>query len=315
MMKMMIETPFGWYELLSFWKRRWFRTLPNYFLVLSLNLLILYLISGQLLESISWYVVFMQNFFIAHPDFFTEAWSLSIEEYAYIFLPFLLVLGVHFNKRADRKYLFFVITVVTIILLFFVKLEYFKNIKVESYKYWSHTFRKVVIYRLDSIYFGFILVYLMDTFSDFFYRNKRLLLIIGLGIFAIAHLAMFVMDVLPQTHLWFYSFFYLPLVLASLAFLFPYFVVLNAGNKFKQVILFISTRSYALYLVNYSLILLNMQLFINIAEQSLFMKLVLVGVFLSLSVIMSNIIFIYFEQPILNYRDRKLPRAIESYKN
>lgn len=307
-LKIMNETKFGWRQLLNFWKRRWYRTLPNYFLILVVNIIILFFTLGELPNFVPLYFVFLQNFFSAHPDFFTEAWSLSIEEHAYILLPFLFFVGVYFNLRANKNHLFLVITIMAIVLLFFYKLEYFVNIKVYSYKDWSLTFRKVVVYRLDSIYLGFVLVYLMSAYPKFFHNNKKFLLLIGLGIFTFLHITMFAMDVLPQTHFWFYTFFYLPFVIISLALLFPYFLTLNASNRIKKIILFISTRSYAIYLVNYSLILLTLQLLIDIPQLPIFIKTLLVIGFLLLSILLSNLIYLYFEKPILKYRDRRYPR-------
>ena len=77
-------------ELLRFWKRRWFRTLPNYFVVLLLNIILVLLLDKTIVENIWLYIPFFQNLTTPHPDFFTEAWSLSIEEYAYLILPLII---------------------------------------------------------------------------------------------------------------------------------------------------------------------------------------------------------------------------------
>ena len=74
-------------NLIIFWKRRWFRTLPNYFLILIVNIIIVLLLQDDLPENILLFFLFLQNITSSHPDFFTEAWSLSIEEYAYLILP------------------------------------------------------------------------------------------------------------------------------------------------------------------------------------------------------------------------------------
>ena len=81
-----------WTTLFKFWKRRWLRTLPNYFLILILNVLIAFIIGLSLPKSVLLYTLFLQNFVVDHPDFFTEAWSLSVEEFAYLLLPFILFL-------------------------------------------------------------------------------------------------------------------------------------------------------------------------------------------------------------------------------
>jgi len=71
-------------NLLNFWIRRWFRTIPAYFLVLIAVLscrLVLFKNTGAF--SIK-YLFFLQNFMSPHPHFFPEAWSLSIEEWFYL---------------------------------------------------------------------------------------------------------------------------------------------------------------------------------------------------------------------------------------
>lgn len=54
----------NWRGVAHFWKRRWLRTLPNYYLILLLNFIFIYcgIISGDL-EVFSWkFMVFLQNF-------------------------------------------------------------------------------------------------------------------------------------------------------------------------------------------------------------------------------------------------------------
>lgn len=74
--------------LVRFWARRWIRTLPNYYLVLAINLtLAVWMIRPA--EIYDWwrYILFLQNFASPQPTFFPESWSLSIEEYFYLLLP------------------------------------------------------------------------------------------------------------------------------------------------------------------------------------------------------------------------------------
>lgn len=75
-------------NLLNFWIKRWMRTLPNYLFILSLLILLstIYLENFNIKEAIPYYF-FIQNFNSPHPDFFPEAWSLSIEEWFYLLIP------------------------------------------------------------------------------------------------------------------------------------------------------------------------------------------------------------------------------------
>ena len=292
-------------DLFRFWKRRWFRTLPNYFLILFLNVLIFLFLGKDLPKSIGLYIPFLQNFSTPHPDFFTEAWSLSIEEYAYLLLPFLLFLSFKWLKNSNKEKLFLWVTLLCVFGLTLLKVLYYFTAEINSLHDWSSSFRKVVIYRVDSIYIGFLVVYLVRKYAEIVKKFKRHLLILGMSIFILIHLIIYFFNIMPETNLGFYVFVYLQTVILSLALLFPYFSTLNYSGLFLKPIKFISVNSYSIYLVNYSIVLLGMQEIFDVSTASIFQKTGLILLFLSVTVIFSNIIYRYFELPILKYRDRK----------
>ena len=85
--------------IITFWVRRWFRTLPNYFLIL----IILILLDSIYNENFSFYsykryFLFSQNLFSKHPGFFPEAWSLSVEEWFYLLIPIIIFISIKNNK-------------------------------------------------------------------------------------------------------------------------------------------------------------------------------------------------------------------------
>ena len=219
-------------DLYGFWKRRWFRTLPNYFLVLFLNVLIFLFLGNNLPKSILLYIPFLQNFSTSHPDFFTEAWSLSIEEYAYLLLPFLLFFSFKFFKNSNKEKLFLWITLVSIFCLTFLKVLYYFSAEINSYNDWSTSFRKVVIYRIDAVYIGFLAVYIVRKYSKIMEKFKLHLLFTGLLIFILIHVLVYSFNLVPQSSLGFYVFIYLQTIIFSLALLFPYFSALNYSGVF-----------------------------------------------------------------------------------
>ncbi|TDU34453.1 peptidoglycan/LPS O-acetylase OafA/YrhL [Gelidibacter sediminis] len=292
-------------DLITFWKRRWWRTLPNYFLMLLVNIAIYHLFTKELPIDIGSFFVFTQNF--AHPqsEFFTESWSLSIEEYAYLVLPLLMfcVLAVF---RTNGKLVFLYTTLSVVFVAFLLKYQFYLNTEILTYKNWSGMFRKVVIYRLDSIYFGFLLVYVMRQKMDFFKRHKFKALVLGGLTFLAVHLSIFMLNLQPELHPGFFVFLYLPLISLSCALAFPFAVHMKRSAGFNPLVYFVSTRSYAIYLVNFSAILLCIHYLIDLETAALALKLVLSVVYLGMTIGISNLIYNYFEKPILDYRDRNI---------
>lgn len=287
-------------QLFHFWKRRWFRTLPNYVIVLLLNIILLKLLDKAIVKDIWLFIPFIQNFTTPHPDFFTEAWSLSIEEYAYLILPLVIYLTLYIFKTMSALKVFIITTVLSISILFLFKIQFYNSVEVESYRSWSSQFRKVVIYRLDAIYYGFILVYLMTKYR-FFMRQKNVLGIIGCSIFIISHLFILLLGITPENFELFFSVFYLPLISLSIALVFPWFIGLKTNNYTLRLFTYISTRSYSIYLVNYSLVLLTLQHFFS---ESVFTLIT----YLIITIIVSELLYQFIEQPFLKLRERLVPR-------
>ena len=78
LIKTINKTGFELKDLANFWKRRWFRTLPAYFVVLGLILLNSYKAGPLPFIETAKYFLFIQSFF--HQCFlFRESWSLCIE--------------------------------------------------------------------------------------------------------------------------------------------------------------------------------------------------------------------------------------------
>lgn len=291
-------------DLLVFWKRRWLRTLPNYYLILGINIVIYLFLNRELPIQLWLFFPFLQNLNYPQINFFTEAWSLSIEEYAYLLLPFIFYSCFLIFKSFEKKKLFFLVTVTFISVLAILKVNYFFNNNVNSYFDWSSSFRKVVIYRLDSIYIGFLLVYFVKKFPDFFKAYKKHLFFFGAFIFMLLHLIIFIMQLLPQSNLGFYVFVYLQVIVISIALTFPFFIKLNYKGILSKPILLISKLSYSIYLINYSIILLNIQAIVDVDNFSSIEKCSLTFGFLSSTILLSFFLYKYFELPILKYRDR-----------
>lgn len=295
-------------DLVYFWVRRWFKTLPNYFLVLILNILIYYAFNADLILGLHRFFFFFHNFSQPMPDFFTESWSLSIEEFAYIIVPVLFYVALLFYKGKYKNRIFIGVTLFIIVLVFIARLFFYFNCSIDSYKDWSHQIRKVVIYRLDSIYFGFVAAYVAAVFSKLWYNYKITAFILGGLIFTVTHGVIFALNIEPQEASLFFIVFYLPLLSISLVLLFPMFSTWKTGGVLKKSITFISLISYALYLLNYSLILLVLEKFVDVEAFSWIGKSILLFTYWGLSFILSYFLYKYFEKPIMDLRDSQFIR-------
>ncbi|MBI3506898.1 MAG: acyltransferase [Proteobacteria bacterium] len=73
-------------DLGRFWTRRWLRTLPLYFLFLTIYLWFDWKGPARLREHLE-YLVFLQNFAWKMPPFYNLSWSLAVEEHFYLLFP------------------------------------------------------------------------------------------------------------------------------------------------------------------------------------------------------------------------------------
>jgi peptidoglycan/LPS O-acetylase OafA/YrhL len=135
-----------------FYVRRWFRTLPLFFLFLIVNIVFERLFRAHPVgfrEALS-HGFFLRNLTGFHMTFFPESWSLAIEEWFYLLFPAALWLGLKMTKRFDVVFLsaaFGFLAFSTIARLFAAP---------DPGATWSEELRMVVIYRFDALMIGMI---------------------------------------------------------------------------------------------------------------------------------------------------------------
>lgn len=140
-------------QLWHFWKRRWWRTLPNYFLILTFLVVYFDRMHGYAYYHSIKYFFFCQNLFQPHPAFFGEAWSLAVEEWFYFLLPLVFLFfhqSLQLNKQAAMKWLLLVF----ILLPLCSRIIFHFMIPACNVYYYDHYFSKLVFMRLDSIMIG-----------------------------------------------------------------------------------------------------------------------------------------------------------------
>ncbi len=286
---------FGIHNLFSFWKRRWFRTLPNYYLILLINYLFVKyaFIEGDLKMFNLHFLTFTQNFKTPFYGFFWESWSLSVEEWFYIFTPILCFIILKFAKQ---KQAFLLTTLIMIVVPLLYRMS-IHNVKMDAF-WWDVTYRKVVLTRLDSIGYGLLFAWSYYYYADFWKKIKHISLILGVI------LVYFVLN-FKQAYTSFYlQTLYFSLIPFSIMLFLPLALSIKKGKGIlARITQHISLISYSMYLVHFSLVALVIKL--NYPPQGGFDSLMKYLLFWVLTISISSILYRYFERPIMNLRDKK----------
>lgn len=291
------ENRFGLKELKVFWKRRWFRTLPNYYLILVLNYLFVsnkFIVEG--IENFNWkFFFFLQNFSTPFFGFFWESWSLSVEEWFYIFLPLLLI---GFLKFFNPKTAF-LLTVITLLVLPLIYRASIFDPNLEGFWY-DVGRRKLVTTRLDSIAYGLLAAWIYYFYRSFWNSSKYVSFLIG-----VASIALF-KNVFNSPHTTFYrQVIYFALSPFSAMLLLPLAENLKMPKGiFSKIVTHISKISYSMYLINLALVA---EVFRdNFGPFNGNYGLLSYFLYWFIVITASSILYKYFEKPFMDLRDKKL---------
>lgn len=230
-------------KTLRFYGRTFLRILPNYYVILIINYLLVeyQLIPGNTQQFPIWqFATFTQNLFTPFYGFFWESWCLPVQWWFYILFPLLLVL---FSKRGKMKCL------VPVICLAFVAFSIGYRIVVFDHAadnfWWGVWIRKTVASRVDCIYIGVLVAWVRMYAPDFWSRHAVKSLVAGL-------ILMLIVILLPQhPGTWYKNVVSSTLQAVSFALLLPYAAsVTCCRTVFGKIVSHISVLSYSMYLVN-----------------------------------------------------------------
>ncbi len=279
----------------KFWMRRWFRTLPNYYLFLLIYFIVYYFQHDHFLLA-DWryfsYFGFLQNVFTFHPNFFGVAWSLSVEEWFYILFP-LILLGSYRLFKTDKKR---ILSTIIFCLVVFLLLRLGTGLFIDMP--WDKGFRKVVVLRLDAIAYGVLGAYAYYYMEGLWLKYRNLTLFMGL-LFLAAFCYFFWWDFHSNANaLFFTKTLSFSLVGLSMLCLFPYFNSLKEAkfSLWGKLLTWMSLISYSLYL-SHPLLIASLANF----EISWNLKFVLCWL---LSIGVSSVVYLLYEKPIMRLRDR-----------
>lgn len=306
------ENPNPSFDVLwQFWKRRWLRTLPNYFLILTL--LVIYFSLFRDFENIEvWkYYLFIQNLWQPQPWFFGESWSLSIEEWFYLFTPLALFLLI----KILRLPLFWSTLLVAFGLIVFSTLQRLSAYDLaqsadSSLPLYNKLIRTQITTRLDSIMFG-VLAACTKVYAPLFWeRQKNVLMAIGLSLLVFYYFHR------NDVEVFFVGIFGPTVIALGVAFILPYLSELKSGgSRLYKAITYISLTSYSAYLINLGIIqdivLLNIQKLFPVMLNPQVKAGLLLVLFFGFTFLGSILLYKYFELPVMKLRDRR----VKSLKN
>lgn len=147
----------SWTSLLIFYFRRWCRTLPLYFLILIVLMMVE--------KKIMWeYIFFVQNYNEPTLSFFPVSWSLSIEEWFYLLIPLAFVFLSKSIKQDKLMSSFFIFSFSMIFVFIFLKFYFYYQLPT-----WDFHTRKQIYLRMDSLMVGVVVagvkIYYKELYS------------------------------------------------------------------------------------------------------------------------------------------------------
>ena len=281
-----------WRNLCVFLVRRWMRTIPPYLVAL----VVIALMTGNLLTAdFVRYLFYVENLFVSanRTDFYPVAWSLAVEEWFYaLFAPALFVVAILLRRRDRRLEAAFAVLVIVVVSALRFALAPHD---------WDLNVRRVTLFRIDSIVWGFLLYLALERFPplvlDDASGRKRLGALIALfALVASAELAVAILAVsggaLAQQAF--------PFISAAFGMacvgVFRQAEGAFRGRFVRGFSFYLGRISYSVYLFH---LIVVMTLKPRIASAPLLLQL---AIYLALILALSTIFFAGFERPILAAR-------------
>ncbi|WP_435354589.1 acyltransferase family protein [Emticicia sp. SJ17W-69] len=291
--KNFIESDFSYKKVIEFLKNRWFKTLPTYYLIVCISLIVSYLQYGNFQDFSIKFLFFTQNLHEANFFFFPTSYTLAIEEWFYLSFPLLFWLFVTIFKW-DKLNTFIFLSVFFILfstIFRFYKYYSFPNL------HWDTGFRKSILTRIDATAYGLLLSYFHKFKRDFIIKNTKKLFLIGVfGIICCILIKMKVHSFILYT-------LYFNLMHISITMILPTFFYLDVHQlRFKNIIHQISLISYCIYLVHLQLVYIPMG---NLWQA----KTLLEAIFQCfcmyfLAFMLGYLLYILVEKPMMKWRDK-----------
>lgn len=307
---------FSFSNIKYFLVRRWFRTFPNYYLLLSVNILIWFVIYEEVPKKLYNYFIYLQNFSSPSLPFYRVSWSLSVEQFSYIIGPVLLLILIRLFPKKNRSFIYLFVTVIVILCFTATKIFFYKTHTLNNIVEWNENIRKVLIYRLDVVYYGFLLRYTYNKKTEWVLKYKKHLLLLGIFIILMLHIFRTPLGITIENMPLFMTVFYLPINSIGIACLIPYLnTVKISSNFFTKIVTTISLISYSLYLLHYTIILHSMKVLFPSDSLKGISLWIYTFIYWAITLLLSYLLYKYFEKPVTDLRDSKKIKQIFNKNN
>jgi len=281
--------------IFNFLKRRWFRTLPNYYLILFLNIIVVYF--GIIKEDFSQFdfsfFVFSQNLFQPFYGFFWESWSLTVEEWFYLTFPLLIAFVFLFFSSKKLKTVFLIATLVYLLAPLILR-----AIDLESSVLWrGNIIKGTVVHTLDSIAYGILGAFLKKYYPIIWNKYKWPFFVMGMAVIV------YIMNV--DNIRWgdYYKIFSAPVLSLGILLVFPLADSIKTGNiHLVKAITHISVISYSMYLINLALVASVIR--DNFMPVGIAQSIVAYIAFWLIVIILSTALYKFYEKPLMDLRDK-----------
>lgn len=289
----------------DFWYRRWFRTLPNYYLFLAVNALLVHW--GIAKGDFRWsFAFFSQNLAWAEqqPLFFGESWSLALDEWFYFLLP-LLIGALMLVSRLPLRAMFWIASGLLIAAPTAARFWLASDL---DFFAWDANIRRVTVFHLDATGWG-VLAAILNRWHPAWWNGHRLrkalagLLLTALACGMIWHLAVNGWQRSPWTGAAHAIMLSLPA--AGLVLFLPYLcsIPLNA-RPLRYIAGRISLYSYSIYLVHFPALFVMCRLFGVDSSIGTARLIAAVMAWLCATIAVSAIVYHSFEGPVSDIRER-----------
>lgn len=249
-------------DIIVFMIRRWFRTMPNYYIFLAFNLVCAYFLVEHRFEAFDWrYLFFLQNFlpYTSEHGFFPEAWSLAVEEWFYLLFPISTMFFLKvFKANTGEGVLSY--AVLTILAVTIGRILILSELDIQNYSQYDEMIRKVVVLRLDSIAIGILGAFIF--LRNYCIWKRWLIQKFFLGITGVVLLTIAIRYYSFEYSFSWFAILYSPLLSFSFLLTFPLLYTWSQNaSTIGRVVTIVSVVSYSMYLIHYSLLIIPLKLY------------------------------------------------------